>query len=145
MIDNEWKAILGWEDDHLEELRIAGYSFLRQGHYKKALLFFEALVILDPVSAYDHQILGALYLQLGENQKALETLDKALRLKGDHLPTLINKTKALFCLNRTAEAAAIANYLKTCPDSVIANDAEALLMSYVKKDSQTKKVPVLSA
>ncbi|WP_213357838.1 CDC27 family protein [Chlamydiifrater phoenicopteri] len=145
MIDNEWKAVLGWEDDHLEELRIAGYSFLRQGHYKKALLFFEALVILDPVSAYDHQILGALYLQLGKNQKALTTLDKALRLKGDHLPTLINKTKALFCLNRIAEAAAIANYLKTCSDPIIASDAEALLMSYVKKDSTTKKVPAFSA
>ncbi|ANH79155.1 type III secretion chaperone [Candidatus Chlamydia sanziniae] len=133
MLDNEWKAILGWGDDELEELRISGYSFLRQGHYKRALLFFEALVILDPLSIYDYQILGGLYLQIGDNDKALVTLDQALRMQGDHLPTLLNKTKALFCLNRIEEASAIATYLMSCPDAMIANDAEALLMSYNKK------------
>lgn len=133
MLDNEWKAILGWDDNHLDELRISGYSFLRQGHYQKAILFFEALVILDPCSAYDFQTLGGLYLQIGENEKALSTLDHALRLQGDHLPSLLNKTKALFCLEKFDEAFAIATYLTTCSDSTIANDAEALLMSYSKK------------
>ncbi|BAE81410.1 conserved hypothetical protein [Chlamydia felis Fe/C-56] len=133
MLDNEWKAILGWGDEELEEMRIAGYSFLRQGHYQKAILFFEALVILDPLSIYDFQTLGGLYLQVGENAKALGVLDQALRMQGDHLPTLLNKTKALFCLNRIDEASAIAVYLTSCDDSLIANDAEALLMSYAKK------------
>lgn len=55
MLDNEWKAILGWNDEELEELRISGYQFLRQGHYRKAILFFEALIILDPLSVYDFQ------------------------------------------------------------------------------------------
>ncbi|AAD18567.1 hypothetical protein CpB0439 [Chlamydia pneumoniae TW-183] len=132
MLDNEWKAILGWGDDELEELRISGYSFLRQGHYSKAILFFEALVILDPLSIYDHQTLGGLYLQIGENSQALAVLDQALRMQGDHLPTLLNKTKALFCLGRIEEATAIATYLSSCPIPAIANDAEALLMSYSK-------------
>lgn len=133
MLDNEWKAILGWDDNQLDELRISGYSFLRQGHYHKAILFFEALVILDPLNVYDFQTLGGLYLQIGDNEKALSTLDKALRLQGDHLPSLLNKTKALFCLEKFDEAFAIATYLSTCSDPTIANDAEALLMSYAKK------------
>ncbi|WP_201456809.1 type III secretion chaperone [Chlamydia sp. 17-3921] len=141
MLDNEWKAILGWGDQELEELRISGYSFLRQGHYNKAILFFEALVILDPLSIYDHQTLGGLYLQIGENAKALVVLDQALRMQGDHLATLLNKTKALFCLKRIDEAAAIALYLTSCPDATIADDAEALLMSYTRKT--VKKTPSL--
>lgn len=132
MLDNEWKAILEWGDEELEELRISGYSFLRQGHYQKAILFFEALVILDPLSVYDFQTLGGLYLQISENTKALYVLDQALRMQGDHLPTLLNKTKALFCLGRIEEASAIASYLTSCPDPIIADDAEALLLSYVK-------------
>lgn len=139
MLDNEWKAILGWDDDHLEELRISGYSFLRQGHYHKAILFFEALVILDPMSVYDFQTLGGLYLQVGENEKALFTLNQALRMQGDHLPSLLNKVKALFCLNKHDEAFAIATYLLSCSDKVIADDAEALLMSYARK-----RTPALS-
>lgn len=133
MLDNEWKAILGWGDEELEELRISGYSFLRQGHYQKAILFFEALVILDPLSIYDFQTLGGLYLQVGKNAKALVVLDQALRMQGDHLPTLLNKTKALFCLGRIEEASAIAVYLASCDQPLIANDAEALLMSYANK------------
>ncbi|WP_139414277.1 type III secretion chaperone [Chlamydia abortus] len=140
MLDNEWKAILGWGDQELEELRISGYIFLRQGHYHKAILFFEALVILDPLSIYDFQTLGGLYLQIGENAKALGVLDQALRMQGDHLPTLLNKTKALFCLNRIDEASAIAVYLASCDDPIIANDAEALLMSYPKKSSKNPQL-----
>lgn len=133
---NEWKSVLGWGDEELEELRISGYMFLRQGHYHKAILFFEALIILDPLSVYDFQTLGGLYLQIGDNARALSTLDQALRMQGDHLPTLLNKTKALFCLGRLEEATAIANYLTSCLDEVIANDAEALIMSYTKTKLQ---------
>lgn len=97
-------------------------------------------MILDPLSIYDFQTLGGLYLQIGENAKALGVLDQALRMQGDHLPTLLNKTKALFCLNRIDEASAIAVYLTSCDDPVIANDAEALLMSYTKKSSKSPRL-----
>lgn len=139
MKDNPWTTILEWSEEQLEEMRIAGYSFLRQGHYHKAIVFFEALVILSPYSAYDHQTLGALYLQIGKNQEALLTLDKALRLQGDHLPSLLNKTKALFCLGKQQEAIALAQYLTTCSDPTIAQDAEALLLSYARSIHTTKQ------
>lgn len=130
MLDNEWKAILSWGDSELEELRLSGFAFIKEGHYDKALSFFEALVILDPLNIYDIQTLGALYLELGRNEQALSTLDKALRLQGDHLPTLMNKTKSLFSLKRTDEAIALAHFLRSCSDPIIADDAEALLLSH---------------
>ena len=57
-----WRAILGWTDEQLEELRFTGFSFLREGHYNKALIFFEALVVIDPTSIYDNQTLGRFVL-----------------------------------------------------------------------------------
>lgn len=132
MIDNQWKAILGWKEEEIEEIRLSGYAFLKQGHYEKAILFFEALVILNPISIYDLQTLGALYLQVNENKKAIEILDKALRLAPNHLPSLINKAKALFCLRKFSEAFPLAQKLTRCSNKNIANEAEALILSYKK-------------
>ncbi|MCC5832631.1 MAG: type III secretion chaperone [Chlamydiales bacterium] len=125
-----WRAILGWTDEQLEELRFSGFSFLREGHYKKALLFFEALVIIDPLSVYDTQTLGALYLQMGEGKKAVDTLDQALALDPLHEPTILNKVKALLTVKQKGEALALAKSLEKSEDPTIANDASALLAAY---------------
>lgn len=125
-----WRAILGWSDEQLEELRFSGFSFLREGHYKKALLFFEALVVLDPTSIYDTQTLGALYLQIGEGKKALTTLERALSLDPLHEPTQINRVKALLMVGRKQEAVELVRTLEKSEDPAIANDAAALLIAY---------------
>ena len=67
-----WLKELGWTEDHLDEIRNAGYSYIRQGKYDIALPFFEALVILNPDSAYDAQALGALYLQTNQPEQAIQ-------------------------------------------------------------------------
>jgi tetratricopeptide (TPR) repeat protein len=125
-----WREILGWTNDQLEELRFSGFSFLREGHYQKALLFFEALVILDPESAYDAQTLGALYLQIGDNQKALKVLNQALALEPIHEPTLLNKAKALLAINRRTEALDLIKTLEKSSDLTISGDATALVSAY---------------
>jgi tetratricopeptide (TPR) repeat protein len=125
-----WREILGWTDEQLEELRFSGFSFLREGHYEKALLFFEALVILDPESAYDAQTLGALYLQMGRGKKAFKTLNLALQLEPTHEPTLLNKAKTLISINQRAEAIELAKRLVQSTDPTIADDASALLSAY---------------
>ncbi len=130
MVVVDWRAILGWTDEQLEELRFTGFSFLREGHYKKALLFFEALIILNPKSLYDTQTLGALYLQIGENKKALVTLEKASSLDPLHEPTLINKAKALLALGKNSEAINLVKKLTKSEDPTIADDAAALLLAY---------------
>ncbi|MBF5050887.1 Uncharacterized protein CLAVI_000509 [Candidatus Clavichlamydia salmonicola] len=127
---HNWKAILGWSEEHLEDLRFAGFSFLRQGQYNKAILFFEALIILNPTGVYDLQTLGALYLERGENQKAIDFLNKALRLEEGHEPSLLNQVKALFSLGKKQKASAIAFNLLQSADPYIKHNAEALLMAY---------------
>lgn len=125
-----WRTILGWGNEQLEELRFSGFSFLREGHYQKALLFFEVLVILDPESIYDTQTLGALYLQMGQGEKALHILNRALELAPSHEPTLLNKVKALLEIGKKEEAMDLAKKLEKSKDVIIAGDAAALLISY---------------
>lgn len=125
-----WREILGWTNDQLEELRFSGFSFLREGHYHKALMFFEALVILDPESVYDFQTLGALYLQIGDGQKALQIIERALELDATHEPTLLNKAKALLGLHKNTEALELAKKLEQSEDPVVAGDAAALIFAY---------------
>jgi len=126
----DWMKELGWSEDQLEELRYAGYAYIRQGKYDVALSFFRALIVLDPESAYDAQTLGALYLQLNQPAKAAKALDRALKLETDHAPTLLNFTKALFMLGKQDEGLKLAHMLKSEPDVRIANAAWALILAY---------------
>jgi len=125
-----WTEVLGWGKEELDELRFVGFSYIKQGHYDTALKFFEALVILAPESAYDFQTLGAIYLQKGNNLLALNYLERALKLQPKHLPTLLNRTKALFFLGYKRQASLQARVLEQCADSAIAGQASALLLSF---------------
>lgn len=126
----DWRSKLGWNDEQLEELRFVGYAYIRQGKYDIALPLFEALCVLDPESAYDAQTLGAIYLQIGNPNKALAYFDRALKLEADHAPTLINLAKAFFMLGRKQEGLKLANILKNEPNPQIANAARALILAY---------------
>ena len=126
----QWMKELEWTQEHLEDIRYAGYAYIRQGKYDIAVSFFEALTVLDPESAYDAQTLGAIYLQLNNPLKALKYLDRALKLDADHAPTLLNLTKALFMLGKKDEGLKLAKILRKEPDAAIANVAKALLLAW---------------
>lgn len=126
----DWRKELGWSDENLEDLRFAGYAYLRQGKYDIARSFFEALTVLDPDSSYDAQTLGALHLQMGNAAKALKWLDRALKLEADHGPTLLNLCKALFMLGKKEEGLKLANILKNEPNLAISNAAKALILAH---------------
>ena len=130
MAKNDWRKTLGWGEEQFEDLRFTGYSYIRQGKYEIALPIFEALAVLNTNNAYDAQTLGALYLQLGDAEKAAKSLDRALKLETDHAPTLLNLTKALFMLGRKKEALKLAEILSREPDPSISNIAKALLLAY---------------
>jgi tetratricopeptide (TPR) repeat protein len=130
MSDADWIAILGWGQEELEDLRLVGYSYIRQGKYDIATTFFEALVVLVPHSVYDTQTLGALYLQKGNNLMALNYIEKALKLDPTHAPTLLNRTKALFALGYKKQALAQAHHLENHPEVEIAHQAQALILAY---------------
>lgn len=126
-----WLNALGWTQEHIEDLRYTGYSYIRQGKYDIALAFFEALTILDSESAYDAQTLGALYLQLNQAKKALIYFDRALKLEStEHSPTLLNLAKALFLLGKKQEGLKLVHILKNEANPMIANTAKALILAY---------------
>lgn len=125
-----WLKEMGWSEDQVEDLRNAGYAYIRQGKYEIALPFYNALTVLNPDNPYDAQTLGALYLQLNNPAKALKAFDKALKLEADHAPTLINVTKALLMLGKIEEGLKLANILKTEKDPAISNMAKALILAY---------------
>jgi len=130
MAKKNWCEALGWTGEQIEELRHAGYAYIRQGKYDIAISFFEALNILDPESAYDAQTLGALYVELNQPSKALRFLDKALKLDADHTPTLLNLTKAFFMLGKKDEALRLCGILREDPNPKVSSTAEALLLAY---------------
>lgn len=126
----DWLGVLGWGEDQLRDLRVTAYAYIRQGKYDIALTLFEALVVLCPESAYDSQTLGALYLQLNQPKKALKAFDNALKIEGDHSPTLLNVCKCFFMIGKKAEGLQLANILKNDADAQISNIAKALILAY---------------
>ena len=127
---SKWCQKLGWSDEQIEDLRYTGYSYIRQGKYDIAISFFEALAVLDQEGAYDSQTLGALYLELGKPAKALPWLDRALKVEGDHGPTLLNLCKALFMLGKKEEGLKLAGILKNEVSPAISSVAKALLLAH---------------
>ncbi|MBS0654921.1 MAG: tetratricopeptide repeat protein [Verrucomicrobia bacterium] len=125
-----WMHELGWTQEHLDEIRNAGYAYIRQGKYDIALSFFEALVVLANDNAYDAQTLGALYVQLNQPEKAIKYLDRALQLEADHAPTLLNLTKAFFMSGNLEEGNRLAKVLQKDPNPFISGTASALLLCY---------------
>src|SRR5579862_2949095 len=95
-----WKETLGWSDEVVEDLRFIGYSYLKQGVFETALKFFEGVLVLEKDNAYDLRTIGALHLQMGNGQKALEYLERALELDPTHLPSQVNRARALFLLGK---------------------------------------------
>ena len=130
MSDVNWLEVLGWDGEELEDLRFVGYSYLKQGKYDIALTFFEALAVLNPNEAYDLQTLGALHLQLNNNLMALNYIERALKIDPNHLPTKLNRAKALYALGYKRQAEREARSLSESPDQMIADQAAALLMAY---------------
>lgn len=130
MATTDWIELLGWSKEQIEDIRFAGYSFIKQGQYEHALKFFEVLSILPEENVYDMQTLGGIYLQLGNNLSALNFLEKALALDPMHEPTLLNRTKALFLLGYKRQGLSQATKLEQSSDPHIADQARALTLAY---------------
>lgn len=125
-----WQDILGWGADELEDLRVVGYSYIKQGIYDVALIFFDAVAVLDTPTSYDLQTLGALHLQMGDGLKALDYLDQSLKSEPAHPQTLLNRAKALLLLGYKRQGLLQAMELETSSDPAIAAEASALILSY---------------
>ncbi len=126
----DWKEVLGWKEQEIDDLRYAAYSYIKQGIYDVALTLFEAIAALSPLSPYDLQTIGALHLQIGNGLKALEYLDRAIQADPTHAPTQLNRMKTLLMLGYKRQAFAEAASLELSDDPLIASAAKALLLAY---------------
>lgn len=126
----DWLEILGWGPEEIEGLRASAYSYIKEGIYDIPLTFFDALTILAPQVPYDLQTLGALHLQLGNGLKALDYLDRSLKLEPHHLLTQLNRAKALLMLGYKRQGLVQALELEKCADKDIAMAASALVLAY---------------
>ena len=126
----DWLSIFGWKHQQLDDIRFVGYCYIKEGHYDVGISFFKALVAINPQSAYDNQILGAIYLETGKYNEALRQLELALKIDPIHLPTLLNRAKTLLSLGRHPLGIAQAKVLLPCKDKKIAKQAEALVQAY---------------
>ena len=124
-----WLDLLNWSEMQTDELRSIGFSYLQQGKYDLAMVFFEALTILEADNPQDMQTLGALHLEKGNNLKALEYLDRSLQVKSDS-STLLNRVKVLFKLGYKGQAITEARLLLKSDSSDIALQAQALIMAF---------------
>lgn len=130
MSDKKWLEVLGWGQEEMDDLRFVAFSYIKQGVYDIALTFFDALLVLNPPGAYDLQTVGALHLQMGNGLKALDFLDRALKIDPTHLPTQVNRARALFMLGYKRQGLAAAMELEKNPDRAIAAQASALILAY---------------
>ncbi len=127
----DWMDYLELNESTLDDLRLVGYSYVKQGCYDIAIDFFKALIILNPNSIYDLQTLGALYLQKENFMLALEYLDKAIKLAPFNYLAMLNKTRALFSIGYTNQAMSQAKELEKCNNKKIAAQASALIKAHV--------------
>jgi tetratricopeptide (TPR) repeat protein len=121
---------LGWTEENLVELQNLGFSFFMEGKYPVASLYYETLIRLNPEDTYNHQLLGAIYLEGNENELAVTALDRALKLDPSHVPSKLNKAKALFALEKREEALALAKEIVKTKTPRLSNVAEALIMGH---------------
>ncbi len=130
MKKTNWSKVLNWDTSQVQDLRCSGYRFVVEGKYELARLYFEALVILESKNIYDNRTLGAIYLELNHPQRAIYHLGIALKQDPHHLPTVLNRAKALFNLGKNEKGKRLAGYLSRAKDRKIALQAEALIMAY---------------
>lgn len=126
----DWLSILGWTRTEVEDLRSLSYCYIQQGIYDVALSFLETLTVLSPNNLYDLQTLGAIHLQLGDGLKALDYLDRALKIDPSDLLTQLNRAKTLFMLGYKRQGLAQASLLEMAPNAMVASEAKALLLGF---------------
>jgi len=126
----DWLEILGWDQEEIDDLRSAGYSYIQQGVYDVAMKYYEALTILTPSNSFDTGTMGALFLQMGNGLQALDYIDRSLKIEPENPEVRLNRAKALFMLGYRRQGLLQAMELEKCEDEHIASQAAALVLAY---------------
>ncbi len=82
-----------WQAQEYQLMLMLGYTLHEQGRSQEAAIIFEGLLSLDPRNAYCHSALGAAYMRLEEDEKALSHLNTALQLDTKDISAYINRAE----------------------------------------------------
>ncbi len=105
-----------------------GKVYLAQGNVDAAIKQFEEVLKAQPHNAQIYNDLGVAWMQKGDLNRSLESLNKALELDNNSLEALFNRALCYERLSRTEEAKADwREYLKRDPSSPWAKDARQKL------------------
>jgi predicted Zn-dependent protease len=75
-----------------------------RGRYEEAATMFEAYTESDPDNAWGHYMLGLSAWKTGDDTRALEAFDAALRLEPTHRKSLLNSARVLIETGRAQDA-----------------------------------------
>jgi tetratricopeptide (TPR) repeat protein len=111
-LEEEWlhgRASLGaatrWTAEEMRLVADLGYTLAEQGGNEEAIIIFEGLAALAPLTGYFQSALGALRLRTGELERALEHLDRALSADPRDVAALLNRGEVRLLLGDHAAAA----------------------------------------
>src|SRR5262249_9685348 len=85
--------VKGWQQEEYQLMMMLGYTLHEQGRSEEAAVIFEGLLSLDPRNAYCHSALGAAYLRMEQDEKALNHLNLALQLDAKDISAYINRAE----------------------------------------------------
>jgi Flp pilus assembly protein TadD len=93
-----------WQPQEYQLLLMLGFTLHEQGRSQEAAIIFEGLVTIDPRNAYCHSALGAAYMRLDQDEKALTHLNMALQLDARDISAYINRAELLMKQNSYQQA-----------------------------------------
>lgn len=119
------------ENRDLLQLRSLAHSYIKQGHYQTAIKILHPLLAIANHTE-DLQLLGALYVQLEQPEKALEYLKQALERNPSDATSQLNLAKTFLASGDLVNAFHQANILKDNLNVLIAEQAKALLLAHAQ-------------
>lgn len=131
MLNQEMLSILGWNDKDMRSLELVAYSYIKQGKFDIAQKILEGLEVLEPANLYILQTLGAVYLELKNPYKALDTLEKALKLDPSSEVSKFNRIQALISLGFKKQALQECQLMLDAQNKTLKDKAAALLLTEV--------------
>lgn len=108
----DWEGLAKFADDNIAKDRnnanwwlVAGYAHSRQKKHARAIECFQEMVRLEPAAADGWNFLGQEYRAMGDAQRAVEVLSRALTILRDAPVTLLLLGEGYSDLNRHELAA----------------------------------------
>ena len=94
----------GWSKEEIYLLAERGYAFYLQGCYEEAAVIFEGVLAIEPRHVYCRTALSAVYLAMGDAQRAARELTALLEQNPADYEARARRCEAYCDLGRWSEA-----------------------------------------